>query len=149
MPPPPPVSRLLPSLAASGPLPDETKVTLSMGEVRALLDRALAAVEVDENWYLRQYPDVRDGIARGANQSAAEHYRHHGYLESRLPSDPAIDEDWYRASNPDVATGIRQGKFRTAKEHYIRNGYSEGRAPQAETSGGAAAAAPFVPRPRF
>jgi hypothetical protein len=152
MPVPPPVSRLLPSLAAAGPLADDAKVTLTMHEVRTLLEMALAGVEVDEEWYLRQYSDVRDGIVKGTGQSAATHYRHHGYLEGRLPADPPIDEDWYRASNPDVAAGIRQGKFRSGKEHYVQNGYKEGRAPQPDARASAAAPAAagrFVPRPRL
>lgn len=149
MPLPPPVSRLLPSLAGSGPLADDAKVTLTMREVRELLDMALAAVQVDEEWYLRQYPDVREGVAKGGGQSATSHYRHHGYLEGRLPADPPIDEDWYRATNPDVAAGIRQGKFRTAKEHYLQNGYREGRSPQPDAPTAAAAPGRFVPRPRF
>jgi hypothetical protein len=148
MPVPPYVDRLLPSLAAGGPLPDDATVTLTMREVRALLDMALAGVEVDEAWYLRQYPDVRDGIARGGHQSAAQHYRHHGYLEGRLPADPAVDEDWYRATNPDVAAGIRQGKLRSGKEHYLQNGYKEGRAPHPEPRAAVPAATRFVARPR-
>lgn len=154
MPIPPPVKRLLPSLDWEAMPPDNATLSLTLGELRALLG-ALADAEVDEAWYLAQYPDVRDGIARGQSRSATEHYCACGWFEGRLPANPPVDEDWYRACNPDVAAGIRQGKFRTAKEHYILNGYREGRAPypdQPAASPGApqpATAARFVPRPRF
>ena len=149
MPIPPPVKRLIPSLDWEAMPPDNASLTLTLGELRGLLG-ALAAAEVDEAWYLAQYPDVRDGIARGGAQSATEHYCTCGWFEGRLPADPPVDEDWYRATNPDVAAGIRQGKFRTAKEHYIQNGYKEDRAPQPEAPPARpAAAAATVPRPRF
>lgn len=151
MPIPPPVKRLLPSLDWDVVPGDDATVTLKLGELRALID-ALAEAEVDEGWYLQQYADIREGVARGVVPSAAQHYRRAGYFEGRLPADPPVDEEWYRATNPDVAAGIRQGKFRTAKEHYIHNGYKEGRAPQPEVPGrpgAAASGARFVPRPRF
>lgn len=153
MPIPPPVMRLLPSLDWEAAPPDNASLTLTIGELRGLIG-TLAAAEVDEAWYLAQYPDVRDGIARGGARSATEHYCTAGYFEGRLPADPPVDEDWYRATNPDVAAGIRQGKFRTAKEHYILNGYKEGRAaypeqPAASPGAPQSTAARFAPRPRF
>ena len=148
---PPPATRLLPSVkAAMAGAPDEAQVSLTMRELRALLDLALDGIAVDEAWYLQQYADVREGITRGG-QTATQHYRKHGWIEGRLPADPAFDEDWYRATNPDVAAGIRQGKYRTGKEHYLDCGYAEGRAPNpnAEAPAQGAAQPRFVPRPRF
>ncbi|HTT79238.1 MAG TPA: hypothetical protein VMF86_06125, partial [Stellaceae bacterium] len=112
MPLPPHVQRLLPSLAIDGGFTPGATVTLSFADFQALLKRALADVEIDEAWYLRQYSDVREGVARGDSASAAEHFRNCGYLEGRMPAEPQVDEIWYRARNPDVSAGIRAGTFK-------------------------------------
>ena len=43
-------------------------------------------VNFDEDWYLRQYPDVADAISRGKVPSALAHYERHGRSEGRQPS---------------------------------------------------------------
>ncbi len=146
MPIPPSIKQLAPSLIIDGDLAPSTEVVCTLADFQAILNVVLADVEVDEEWYLQQYPDVEEGVARGASASAREHYRNCGYLEARLPSEPVVDEEWYKAAYGDVATGIRQGKFPDAKSHYIQNGYREGRLaqpsgrsfpPRLVTSGGA------------
>lgn len=146
MPLPPPVRSLMSSLVIDGGRTSGGKVTLSFPDFQALLKLALAEVQVDETWYLRQYPDVREGIANGEIVSAAEHFRSWGYLESRLPADPIVDEIWYRAQNPDVLASIRDGTFKDAKEHYIQCGYREGR-PSGPSGPGAAAPRPLPAAP--
>jgi len=126
------IKRLMPSLTIEGTAAN-SKVGCTLEDLRRLLSLALSEVSVDEAWYLRQYPDVRDGIAKGATPSAADHYLNSGYLEGRLPSEPAVDEEWYKAANADVAAAIRQGKYRDAKAHYVEIGYREGR--QAQPAG--------------
>ena len=44
--------------------------------------------DFDEAWYLKQNPDVAEGIARGEIESARHHYLTHGYEEGR-PGCPA------------------------------------------------------------
>ena len=83
--------------------------------------------EVDEEWYLSQYPDVRDAILHGRTQSASSHYRKHGRAEKRLPSKPVVDEAWYLRTYPDVAAAIREGRETSAYDHFVKNGYREGR----------------------
>ena len=119
----------MPTLQVSGWAAD-SPVSFTMDDFRRLLALALARVEVDEAWYLRQYPDVREGIARGETPSATDHYRNSGFLEGRLPADPTIDEEWYTAVNADVATAIKSGLYRDAKQHFIECGYGEGRVAQ-------------------
>jgi len=127
---PPSVKQLMPSLVIEGGYTPSAKVTCNLTDLRAIVHMALAAVEVDEEWYLRQYPDVREGIRDGTSLSATEHYRNCGYFEGRLPSQPDVDEEWYKATNSDVAAGIREGRFRNATAHYIESGYVEGRQPR-------------------
>ena len=126
---PPAIKRLMPSLDIAGGTPEST-ATCSLDDLRRLLALALAEVNVDEVWYLAQYPDVREGVESGRSGSATDHFLNSGYLEGRLPEDPAVDEEWYKAANADVAAAIRQGKYRNAKAHYIESGYAEGRQPQ-------------------
>jgi len=72
----------------------------------------------DDNWYLDQYPDVRNA---GADPLA--HYLHHGAAEGRDPN-PLFDSDWYLTHNSNVrAAGINP------LVHYLQNGAAEGRNP--------------------
>jgi hypothetical protein len=127
---PPSIRQLMPSLVIEGGYTPSSKVTCNLTDLRAVLQTALASVEVDEEWYLRQYPDVREGISDGTSLSATEHYRNCGYFEGRLPTEPDVDEEWYKAANSDVAAGIREGRYRDARAHYIQSGYLEGRQPR-------------------
>jgi hypothetical protein len=127
---PPSVRQLMPSLVIEGEYTPTTKVTCTLTDLRAVVQLALGSVEVDEEWYLEQYPDVRQGVRDGTSASATEHYRNCGFFEGRLPAEPDVDEEWYKATNADVAAGIREGRFRDARTHYIRSGYMEGRQPR-------------------
>ena len=121
-----PIRQLMPSLQVSG-WTATSEVTFTLEDLRRLVALALARIEVDEAWYLRQYPDVQEGIDRGEAQSATDHYRNTGFLEGRLPAEPVIDEDWYRAVNADVAAAVRSGLYPDGKQHFIEAGYVEGR----------------------
>jgi hypothetical protein len=122
----------MPSLVLEGNRAD-SEVTVTLDDLRALAKLALSSVEVDEDWYLSEYPDVRAGVENGELSSAAEHYQRTGFLEGRLPSKPVIDEGWYQRTYPDVASGVADGKISNATEHYIRSGYLEGRLPSEPT----------------
>jgi hypothetical protein len=124
---PPHINELIPSFN-----PDAAfdSITMSPADLRRIIAFALKEVPVDEQWYLSQYPDVRETAdIRQSTAYAAEHYRSHGFLEGRLPSDPTVDEDWYRKTYPDVDEAIRQGKQTDARTHFIKTGYREGRKP--------------------
>lgn len=45
----------------------------------------VAAVPVDADWYMAQYPGVAAFIARTATATAASHFTQHGYFEGRHP----------------------------------------------------------------
>lgn len=140
----PPSPRAL--LPAFDPLDESDAVVLPIADFRRLVAFALAGVVVDEDWYLAQYPDVGgDAKARRAGGYATQHYRHHGYLEGRLPRDPVVDEEWYRKTNPDVDAAIRRGTIPDAKFHFLDSGYLEGRKPTPDA--GSATGAPSPARP--
>jgi hypothetical protein len=105
-------------------------VTLSIDDFKKLIGFALESIEVDEDWYIARYSDVREASqSRGSKSYATEHYRSHGFLEGRLPRDPVVDEEWYRKCYPDVDEAIRLGREVSAKSHFLDQGYHEGRKP--------------------
>lgn len=107
----------------------ELCVSIRYEEFVELIRSILGEVEVDEAWYLSQYPDVLEGIRTGAVQSAKQHFADSGYFEGRLPFQILIDEDWYQREYPDVAESVRQGTVPSGQVHFDTNGYREGRLP--------------------
>ncbi|MBD2841041.1 hypothetical protein [Erythrobacter rubeus] len=72
---------------------------------------------LDEEWYLRQYPDVAE-----SNMTAAHHYLHHGAQEMRDPG-PAFSTRDYLSMHPDVRDeGVNP------LLHYLHFGWAEMRA---------------------
>jgi hypothetical protein len=98
-----------------------------LGMIRSLL----TVVNVDEKWYLAQYPDVAEAIAQGKMPSARDHFVVNGYFEGRLPSLIAVDERFYLTKYPDVAESIRKGVEKSGQGHFLGGGYREGRTPSA------------------
>ena len=49
--------------------------------LRPLIDR----IVLDEQWYLKKYPDVKMAIAKKLVKSAKDHFVRFGYFEHRLP----------------------------------------------------------------
>lgn len=72
----------------------------------------------DEQWYLRQYPDVAQ-----AGFDPIVHYLKFGSSEGRNPS-AHFDTCWYLDSNPDVAEAGMNPLL-----HYVKFGKGEGRQP--------------------
>jgi hypothetical protein len=89
----------------------------------------LAGIDVDEDWYLAQNPDIAEAIRAGMTESAKRHFVEHGYFEGRLPFHIAVDERWYLLQNPDVAENVRRGVVESAQRHFALDGYREGRLP--------------------
>jgi hypothetical protein len=89
----------------------------------------VSGLEVDEDWYLLQYPDVAAAVAEGTIISARQHFVDDGYFEGRLPIAMEVDERWYNKEYPDVAESIRKGDEPSAQAHFLREGYKEGRLP--------------------
>lgn len=86
-------------------------------------------VYVDEEWYLRRYPDVAAAVRTGAVSGAFDHYVRFGYWEDRMPYQINIDEQWYLQAHPDVKGAIAEGTYKTGQDHFNSVGYTEGRLP--------------------
>jgi hypothetical protein len=54
-------------------------------DVVDLLEAFVGAIPVDEGWYLTEYPPVADLVRSIPAETAASHFRMHGYLEGRRP----------------------------------------------------------------
>ncbi len=89
----------------------------------------LLSVDVDEDWYREQYPDVAKAVDAGLFSSARQHFIDSGYFEGRLPAPLTIDEIWYASQYPDVVDGVMNGKFSSLAQHFREHGYQEGRNP--------------------
>ena len=108
----------------------ELTVTTTYAQFTVLVRTLLQGIEVDEAWYLSQYPDVADAISKGIVKSAREHFLNDGYFEGRMPFPIPVDEAWYLEQNPGVAEYIARGELLSAQQHFNDNGYREGRKPR-------------------
>lgn len=93
--------------------------------LRPLIDR----IVLDEQWYLKKYPDVKMAIAKKLVKSAKDHFVRFGYFEHRLPYYIQVSEDWYLEQYPDIKAGIDQREFKSGQEHFEASGFREGRIP--------------------
>jgi hypothetical protein len=107
----------------------ELTVSASYTQFAELIRTLLQGIDVDEAWYLQQYPDVADAIQKGIVASAREHFLNDGYFEGRLPFQIMVNEAWYLEQNPGVAEYIKRGDLISAQQHFNDNGYREGRRP--------------------
>jgi hypothetical protein len=102
----------------------------SYDEFQTMIRTLLLGIEVDEDWYRREYPDVADAIAAGTVASAKTHFLNDGYFEGRLPFPLVVDETFYLAEYPEVAEAVGRGAIASAQQHFDVYGYSEGRLPR-------------------
>lgn len=107
----------------------ELMVTCSYENLIQLLRRAIVGIEVDEQWYLKRYPDIAEAIDKGLVQSARLHFISDGYFEGRLPFPINVEERYYLAQNAGIAEYVRKGMLENGQQHFDENGYVEGRLP--------------------
>jgi hypothetical protein len=106
------------------------EITLQTGLFRDLLRLSLEHVPVDEQYYLRTYPDVGVAVEQGAFTSPRHHYVEFGYFEDRWPFRIVVDEEFYFRLNPDIKAGVDAGVIPSAQFHFERHGFKEGRLPR-------------------
>jgi hypothetical protein len=107
----------------------KTRVDMTYEDLQKMIRTLLAAIEVDEAFYLERNPDVAHGIRAGQIRSAREHFVDHGYFEGRLPYRIEVNEGWYREYHSDLAETLRNGEYGSGQQHFDGPGYSEGREP--------------------
>jgi hypothetical protein len=78
--------------------------------------RAPKPGDFDEKWYVAQYFDVRDGIARGRWTSGLAHYRTDGHREFRARN----ARDWDRLVREQQETSVRIGAGYRATLSWLR-----------------------------
>ncbi|AQS89010.1 hypothetical protein NCH01_04690 [Neoasaia chiangmaiensis] len=77
---------------------------------------------LDEEWYVRRYPEVSEWMRDHGIESVSTFYEEIGQRYGHSPN-PYFDEDWYRQAYPDVYRDICANRVRSAFEHYCREGY--------------------------
>lgn len=112
-----------------GNAPNGHLVEVVESRVRHVLLPFISQIEVDEDFYLRQNPDVHEKVASGEMVSARHHYAVAGYFEDRFPRAIPVDEPWYLAEYPDVSQAVSRGTFGSARHHFEQEGFREGRLP--------------------
>lgn len=105
------------------------QLSASYEDFLKLLKRLICSVEVDEEWYLRQYDDVALAIKNGTVKSAQDHFVSNGFVEGRMPFPITVDERWYLNANADVAANVQNGTISSGQVHFDTAGYREGRLP--------------------
>jgi hypothetical protein len=108
------------------------KVLIPVGLLKFLLQVALAAVEFDEERYLRANPDVAGAVERGEIESGHMHFVGFGYFEGRIGGGAQFDEQWYFERYPDVELAVQEGRIDSAQVHFETVGGGEGRCPSPE-----------------
>jgi hypothetical protein len=108
---------------------DRDRVSLIYKDLLEITCLFLRGVAVDEEWYLKEYPDVAEAISDAQFKSAKHHFVENGYFEGRRPHAFEVDEEWYLVTYPDVADGVEAGHITSAHDHFLSNGYAEGRLP--------------------
>jgi hypothetical protein len=107
----------------------ELRINMSYEEFVRILKSMLAGVEIDEEWYLNTYEDIRQAVKEGTVPSARQHFISDGYFEGRRPFPIVVDEAWYLAQYPDVKESVREGSVASAQAHFDEDGLQEGRLP--------------------
>ena len=107
----------------------ELRVSVSYDDFIKILQMIISNVEVNEEWYLREYEDIARAINNGNVGSPRQHFVEDGYFEGRLPFPMPVDERWYLERYPDVADSVRKGVVGSGQQHFDEDGYREGRLP--------------------
>ncbi len=84
------------------------RVSCSYDDFIRILRLMISGIEVNEDWYLREYEDIAQAIREGSVESAKQHFMDDGYFEGRLPFPMPVDERWYLEENLDVAESVRK-----------------------------------------
>jgi hypothetical protein len=107
----------------------ELRVGVSYDDFIKILRMMISGIQVDEEWYLKQYEDIARAVSEGSIVSARQHFMDDGYFEGRLPFPIPVNERWYLEQYPDVAESMRNGVVASGEQHYAEDGYREGRLP--------------------
>jgi hypothetical protein len=103
------------------------KVKVSSNFLQFLLSKLASLSDFDSTWYATTYPDVEGARLAGEVPSLLDHFVQTGYLEGRLPHEPAFDASWYYEHYRDIGGAFNPSDTQALKNHFISRGYYEGR----------------------
>ena len=107
----------------------DLRVSLSYDDFVGVLRLMISGIQVNEEWYLTEYPDIAQAIRDGKVESARQHFIDDGFFEGRRPFPMDVDERWYLEQYSDVAESVRTGVVGSGQQHFVEDGYREGRLP--------------------
>lgn len=94
---------------------------------RMPVDKERFFAQLDADFYLATYPDVRAAVASGAHASALDHYVTAGFYQRRLPF--RFDRIAYVRKHVDAAVAVANGHYAYPLHHYIERGSALGYEP--------------------
>lgn len=84
----------------------------------------------DEEFYLKNNPEVAEAVAQKTFASGFEHFLQYGQREGRDPG-PMFNTEFYISAPSGFAEVFQQKTFLTPSEHFVWYGQTEGRNPSA------------------
>lgn len=111
------------------PTPSADYIAVNQHFFYSLMKGFIDLIDVDNDWYVAHYPDVKEAIDLESVPGAREHYCRFGYYEHRLPYEIKVDEAWYTETYKDIGGAIARQDFASGQDHFESVGYREGRLP--------------------
>ncbi len=131
----PPISALFEAIGTS---PDALNrpghISVPSALLRHLIAAAISDLEIDEDVYKEQNPDIAKAYAHRPSGEVAAHYRTVGYFEQR-PLPIKFDEDYYTRRYPDVNWAVKAKLVVSPLQHFNATGAYELRSPRADLEG--------------
>jgi hypothetical protein len=128
----PPISALF---EAIGTTPEALNkpghISVPSALLRHLIAAAVSDLEIDEDVYKEQNPDIAKAYARRPSSEVAVHYRTVGYFEQR-PLPIKFDENYYTRRYPDVSWAVKAKLVASPLQHFNATGAYELRCPRAD-----------------
>jgi len=124
----PPATRIFAVLGISQAELDSGVVQVSVAGLRCLIGEIVKQLEVDEQWYLKRYPDVQAAVLAGDVLNASQHFQEAGFIEGRLPRQLSFDPGFYYEKYSDLQNAFQKEDVEGLRRHFETKGYSEGRA---------------------
>jgi hypothetical protein len=128
----PPISALC---EAIGTTPDALnkpgQISVPSALLRYLIVAAISDLEIDEEVYKEQNPDIAKAFANRPSNEAGTHYKTVGYFEPR-PLPIKFDADYYKRRYPDIDKAVKTKALASPLQHFNATGVYELRSPRAD-----------------
>ena len=108
----------------TAPVKQNNYVSPNIADIKAVTDKSLISAVYDENYYLRNNPDVKE-MAKGDSQAALQHFINFGMKEGRS-GNAEFNVAAYRANYPDLAAAFGDDLV-LYYQHYVNLGKVENR----------------------